>query len=381
MEEQSNTTPGSVQSIRSADKASEKEEFEVDVPKHLRFLRACYDIMPQPYESQDNNRLTLLYFVLGSLDLLGKLDDVVKDKQKAIDWIYSLQVLPPKNRKENDKEARWGFRGSPFLGLPWSCDGSRPEEGHYLDCSHIAVTYTAMCALRILGDDFSRIDRPAILEALRFLQRPDGSFCPNAGGSESDMRFIYCAAAISYMLQDWSAFNVDKAVQYVISSQSYEYALAQGPGQEGHGGSTYCGLATLKLIGDLHTLPYRPQLVQWLVERQISGFQGRVNKDPDTCYSFWVGASLHMLDAIELVDYRLSKGFTMSCQTQIGGFSKCPNIHPDILHTYFALCGLSLMGSPGLQRLDCALGMTQRASSGFGKEMKTAREWLASQGC
>ena len=31
------------------------------------------------------------------------------------------------------------------------------------------------------------------------------------------------------------------------------------------------------------------------MQRQVGGFQGRVNKDPDTCYSFWVGASLKML--------------------------------------------------------------------------------------
>lgn len=30
----------------------------------------------------------------------------------------------------------------------------------------------------------------------------------------------------------------------------------------------------------------------WLISRQESGFQGRANKPPDTCYSFWIGASL-----------------------------------------------------------------------------------------
>ena len=33
-------------------------------------------------------------------------------------------------------------------------------------------------------------------------------------------------------------------------------------------------------------------LKQWCLQRQKSGFQGRPNKDVDTCYSFWVGASL-----------------------------------------------------------------------------------------
>lgn len=33
-------------------------------------------------------------------------------------------------------------------------------------------------------------------------------------------------------------------------------------------------------------------LKRWLIFRQQSGFQGRPNKDVDTCYSFWIGATL-----------------------------------------------------------------------------------------
>ena len=47
------------------------------------------------------------------------------------------------------------------------------------DCSHIAMTYTALSSLLILGDDLSRVDRPAVIEALKALQLPDGrsAFC------------------------------------------------------------------------------------------------------------------------------------------------------------------------------------------------------------
>lgn len=36
---------------------------------------------------------------------------------------------------------------------------------------------------------------------------------------------------------------------------------------------------------------------------QIDGFQGRPNKPVDTCYSFWIGASLKILNAFHLTDY------------------------------------------------------------------------------
>ena len=32
------------------------------------------------------------------------------------------------------------------------------------------------------------------------------------------------------------------------------------------------------------------------------GFQGRCNKDADTCYSFWIGGTLDMLGAFDMVD-------------------------------------------------------------------------------
>lgn len=44
------------------------------------------------------------------------------------------------------------------------------------------------------------------------------SFRATAEGSENDMRFIFCASCISYMLNDWNGVNVDKAVNYIKDS-------------------------------------------------------------------------------------------------------------------------------------------------------------------
>src|SRR5690348_16364759 len=45
--------------------------------------------------NQDANRLTLMYFVIGALDLLGELDKT--DTKSVVDYIYALQVLPDKD--------------------------------------------------------------------------------------------------------------------------------------------------------------------------------------------------------------------------------------------------------------------------------------------
>eukprot|EP01121_Diplochlamys_sp_Union-15-3_P020740 TRINITY_DN8172_c0_g1_i1.p1 TRINITY_DN8172_c0_g1~~TRINITY_DN8172_c0_g1_i1.p1 ORF type:complete len:308 (-),score=38.50 TRINITY_DN8172_c0_g1_i1:37-960(-) len=300
--------------------------------------------------------MTLAYFALSGLDILGAVDQI--DKKNFIEWIYSHQVHPdPKNNEKNSHNC--GFRGSSYFGMPYSTGPS--SHSHELDQSHIAMTYVALVMLLILGDDLSRVNKKAILEAMKLLQQENGSYSPVAGGSESDMRFVYCACSISYILNDWSGIDKEKAVKYIKSSQSYDYGIGQGPGQESHGGSTYCAIASLWLMNRLDDLEGKDQLIQWCVQRQSIGFQGRINKEPDTCYSWWIGATLQLLGAFHFVNPSLSKRFTLSCQADIGGFSKWPNHHPDVLHAYFSLCGLSFIGEPNLEKIYCALGCTERA--------------------
>jgi len=105
----------------------------------------------------------------------------------------------------------------------------------------------------------------------------------------------------------------------------------------------------------------RECLVEWLIMRQSLGFNGRSNKIPDTCYSFWVGAALTILGQFDLVVMKHTRSFTLSCQKKIGGFSKHPDVFPDVLHSYFSLCGLSFIGEPGLQKIHSGLGFSQRA--------------------
>lgn len=61
----------------------------------LRFLKSCLDVLPSGVESQDSNRITICYFALASLDLLEELDNIVIDKGGIVDWLYSLQIVPP----------------------------------------------------------------------------------------------------------------------------------------------------------------------------------------------------------------------------------------------------------------------------------------------
>ena len=69
-----------------------------------------------------------------------------------------------------------------------------------MDGGHLAMTYTALAVLIILGDDLKRVDRASISRGLAKLQNPDGSFTASLEASENDMRFVYCACAVAYMI-------------------------------------------------------------------------------------------------------------------------------------------------------------------------------------
>lgn len=110
------------------------------------------------------------------------------------------------------------------------------------------MTYTALCCLKMLGDDLSRCNRRAIIGAFRHLQQADGSFASTSRHGESDMRFLYCACAISSMLNDWTGFDIDRSINYIRACQSYDGGIGLFPTGEGHGGSTYCAIASLVLM-------------------------------------------------------------------------------------------------------------------------------------
>ena len=349
----------------------------IDIPRHIRYFLYCLRTLPTPYTSLDTNRLTVAYFCVSGLDLLGALDKV--DAPALIRWIYSQQLRRPEGAPADE----WlgGFRGAFLFGAPFSGESGLPTTSAY-DTGHIAMTYTALATLLILGDDLSGVDRAATLRHVRALQQADGSFRAFDGG-ESDMRFVYCAAAICAMLRDgggagedlgeegssleWEGMDAALASSYVLGSQAYDGALGLGPGMESHGGSTYTGLSALALMGYLPQLQKIDSAIFWCKARQIGGFQGRPNKDEDTCYSFWIGASLHLLGAGSLIDANAVGCFAQCCEFVKGGLAKVPGNHPDVLHSYFALAGLSLTNSqPGLRPLDPRFGMSVRACEAAG---------------
>ena len=57
----------------SSSEASSMETTTIDKDLHVTFAHMMYHLLPNPYESQEINHLTLAYFVISSLDILNSL--------------------------------------------------------------------------------------------------------------------------------------------------------------------------------------------------------------------------------------------------------------------------------------------------------------------
>jgi len=185
---------------------------------------------------------------------------------------------------------------------------------------------------------------------------------------EMDIRGVYCSlvcADIVGILED-NCELTDGVGDFLIGCQTYEGGFSCSPFGEAHGGYTFCALASFLILAQVGDKSYErinyDKLAEWLANRQLSelgGFNGRINKLVDSCYSFWVGACFELIDILAqkqgttmnvegefLFNQEALQGYViMCCQGVQGGLRDKPTKHPDIYHTCYALSGMSVSQS------------------------------------
>lgn len=77
------------------------------------------------------------------------------------------------------------------LWMTWWYIIQGPGVLHPYDSGHVAMTYTGLCSLLILGDDLSRVNKQACLAGLRALQLEDGRYA-HTHKSALTVRFTGC---------------------------------------------------------------------------------------------------------------------------------------------------------------------------------------------
>lgn len=229
---------------------------------------------------------------------------------------------------------------------------------------HLAASYASIMALALTGNEetWSKIDRNSIKNWLLKMKNSNGSFLMLNNG-ESDTRAVYCALCISSILNiidDELKLNV---IDWLIKCQTYEGGFSGEPGDEAHGGYTFCALASLFILMKPEEIVKSnlnlDSLIKWTVDRQYSlegGFSGRSNKLVDGCYSHWIGGTVALLEILinyklnlnqekeyqPLIDRERLQNYILCCCQDKFGLRDKPGCKSDFYHTNYVLCGLSM---------------------------------------
>jgi len=70
-----------------------------NIPLHTQYFKRCLQMLPNVYVGADSNRMTLLYFAVSALDLMGTLDKALSkdDVHHCIEWVYAQQYHSKRN--------------------------------------------------------------------------------------------------------------------------------------------------------------------------------------------------------------------------------------------------------------------------------------------
>ncbi|MCI4386247.1 hypothetical protein PGIGA_G00060070 [Pangasianodon gigas] len=185
---------------------------------------------------------------------------------------------------------------------------------------------------------------------------------------EIDTRFSFCAVATLALLGRLDAVDVDKAVQFVLSCMNFDGGFGCRPGSESHAGQIYCCTGFLSITGQLQQVN-ADLLGWWLCERQLpsGGLNGRPEKLPDVCYSWWVLAALKIISRIHWIDKAKLRTFILACQDEeTGGFADRPGDMVDPFHTLFGVAGLSLLGDEQIKAVNPVFCMPEEVLQRIG---------------
>lgn len=322
---------------------------ELLVQKHIDYVVNLN--LPSDYEYwlTEHLRLNGLYWGLMALFILGK-PEALK-KEDVIEFVHKC----------------YDSRSGGFAAFP----------GHD---GHMLLTLSAIQILVLL--DSPCPNKENVVQFIKSNQLPDGLFQGDRFG-EIDTRFVYNAISALLLLEELTPEIAKPAVAYILRCRNFDGGFGLCPGAESHAAQTFTCLGTLAIADSLDLLLEQEKnlLGWWLSERQQDTFQntkefegglnGRPEKLPDVCYSWWVVSCLAILSKTHWIDMdKLSKFILLAQDPERGGISDRPDNQTDVFHTVFGLAGLSLGNYPGLDPVDPVYCMPKRITKNFKKWKK-----------
>lgn len=303
--------------------------------KHKRYISHYMTYLPQQATSYAPNRLTIIFYTLLSMSILGVAND---DKDENIAYIKDL-----------------------YLDLP-DFVGFTPDKKYFPNGTFgVSQTFFAVLNLLLLGVeefDFISIDKVS---------------CHLVGQLKEcdDIREFYMGCCLLFIFDRLDLLGLDFIV-HKIKTECFiiNYGFVNFGKGELHSGYISCFASLYKILkikyGYELDMDKKRLMFEWLCKRQIfktnvlefpgnGGFNGRENKNVDTCYSFWNLSAMSYFQMTDEIPYNLNEfeKYIFEMQDMIkGGFGKLlaseneeadGEVNSDLFHTFTTLCALGVV--------------------------------------
>jgi len=167
----------------------------------------------------------------------------------------------------------------------------------------------------------------------------------NSKNSDCDGRNLFCIFIVSSLLgiltSDLESIIIRETKHLSITREGFSTKKFSGT----HGAISYCWIASLLFLkGEEKKLVLPFDIKKWLSIRQnflTYGFSGRLSKTPDSCYNFWIGASLIFLNI--KFSKNLENNFIFCNDKISNGFSDRSGKIIDFYHICYSICGFATL--------------------------------------
>ncbi|CAK3841731.1 related to geranylgeranyltransferase Type I, beta subunit [Lecanosticta acicola] len=309
------------------------------------------------------------YFALSALTILG--DDLQRVKRReTLDWLRDMQRPDGSfgetlvdGHIEGGRDPRFGYcaTGARYIlrGLqegPISIDGALVEDINVdalMRCIQASETYDGGIADESFhephaGYTFCSLGCASFVDRVKMLGLPNQCSSRVPSDPELTMRWLVSRQT------DW--LDPDAELDgYQSGDAGDDLQTLKADDEDSRKVSTT----------QLHQSPDKTTLLGPLtLDPPEAGMNGRPNKTADTCYAWWVGASLAMLGQPDLFcKARLRRYLLVSTQhAALGGFGKFPGDLPDLYHSYLGLASLGLIAHDDVKEVDATMCMSKEAS-------------------
>lgn len=302
------------------------------------------------------------FFALLTLVVLG--DDLEKVKRREIlQWLIKMQrpeggfgeTLGVYDYVHGGNDSRFGYMAT---AIRWILRGDL--EGPYDGIPDIRVDDFVTCVQEAESYDGGISEAPyheahagftsCAIAALSFVDRlpmppgkaPDGR---RRGVTNLDNTLHWLASRQTATLEEDD--NIDTLSDETNTANSCHAA---------HSFVKVGGQPTVSMECTVGSQPKVPFDLAWV------GMNGRCNKIADTCYAYWVSAPLQILGRMDIISAKPVRKYLLDkTQHVLGGFGKVVGDPPDMYHSFLGMMVLAMLGEPGLQSVDAALCITDRA--------------------